>query len=68
MKTRILQEGRGMMNYCLTKQEVDERVAEFKQRGVTISWYIMQLLLSINSMEELQELRTTLMEKYVLKK
>ncbi len=56
------------MNYCLTKQEVDERVAEFKQRGVNISWYIMQLLLDINSMEELQELRTTLMEKYVLKK
>ncbi len=68
MKTRILQEGRDRMNYCLTKQEVDERVAEFKQRGVNISWYIMQLLLDINSMEELQELRTTLMEKYVLKK
>ena len=56
------------MNYCLTKQEVEEIVTEFKRKEVSISWYIMQLLLDINSMEELQELRTALMEKYVLKK
>lgn len=68
MKTRILQEGRDRMNYCLTKQELDERVAEFERKGVTISWRIMQILLSINSIEELQELRTTLVREYVLKK
>ena len=56
------------MKCCLTKQELDERVAELEQRGVTISWHIMQLLLSIDSIEELQELRDTLIREYVLEK
>ena len=63
-----MQEERGRMNYCLTKQELDERVAELEQKGVTISWRIMQILLSIDSIEELQELRDILIREYVLKK
>jgi len=56
------------MIHCLTKQEVDEKVAEFEQNGVTICWEVMQILLSINSIEGLQELRATLIREYVLKK
>lgn len=63
-----MQEERSRMNYCLTKQELDKRVAELEQNGVAISWRIMQILLSIDSIEELQELRAVLIREYVLKK
>lgn len=63
-----MQEEKSRMNYCLTKQELDKRVAELEQNGVAISWRIMQILLSIDSIEELQELRAVLIREYVLKK